>query len=199
MTNEVLNFSEEAAGENQESNELFDAFEAAMAEGKEEDDVKLAMISAGASFKNVTRFYNQFMIESGRAISKADRDVIIENTIGALDLSTEESFGEAVAALSTALSCNENSAKATIRAYAKKNERPVFAAEKSDSKSRNPFVRLFHEALVDNPNFTEDDLKSLLASLEPEHQVNPLRWFSQHNNIRIMVNNIAKKYGVSAP
>lgn len=174
---------------------IFAAFELAIANDKDDDDIKLAMISAGATFKNVTRLYNQYMIETGRAVSKADRDLIINNALSGREFATEEEFTSACVALMEAMKCTDKSANSTIRAYCKKNEKPVYAAEKiGDGKTRNPFVKLFHEGLIANPNYTEQDLRDLIARLDPEDQTNPTRWFSQHNNIRIMVNNIAKRF-----
>ena len=55
---------------------ILEAFTASV-EIKEEDAVKMDMISKGATFKNVTRLYNKFMIDAGLAISKSDRSQLI--------------------------------------------------------------------------------------------------------------------------
>ena len=80
-----------------------------------------------------------------------------------------------------------------VRAYAKKLEMPCFKAPTGDGTPRNPFVTLFHEALINDPDMTEQDLRDLIASLDEDYQVNPNRWFNQHNNIRKTVNKVAER------
>jgi hypothetical protein len=171
------------------------AFSEALGAEKDEDAVKMDMIQAGATFKNVTRLYNAFMIDAGLAISSADRKTAVDTALDGQDLSTEESFDAAVVLVMDAvMGATERSASALVRAFGKKSELEVFAKPKAEGGNRNPFVSVFHAALVENPSMDEQGLKDVIAALEPQHQVNPNRWFSQHNNIRKTANAIAAKF-----
>lgn len=179
----------------QELEKIRAAFRTALDAGKDEDTIKLAMIGSGATFKNVTRLFTQFMIDCGKVMSKDDRDEALDTILDGIDLSTAESFEACVAeVVEKVTGSTEKSASAFIRAYAKKNELTVYAAPKATGGTRNPFTTLFHEALVENPEFTEQDLKDLIAGLTPEQQVNPNRWFAQHDKIRQVINTIANKF-----
>lgn len=197
---EVLDQLEENPEANQETVSELDlaiqsAFDASVEAESSEDDIKMEMIGAGATFKNVTRLFNQFMIAAGLAISKEDRDAIVADTLVDCDLESEEGFDAAVEALiANVKGATERSAAALVRAYGKKVEVEVYAKPKGTGASRNPFVTDFHTALIANPEMTEQDLLDLIAGLKPEHQVNPTRWLSQHNNIRKTANAIAAKY-----
>lgn len=174
-------------------------FTESLAASKDEDGIKLDMIGAGATFKNVTRFFTQFMIDAGEVMGKDDRDETLETILEGIDLSTEESFEACVQeVLEKVTGSTEKSAGTWIRAYGKKAEVEVYAKPKSIAGTRNPFITLFHEALIENPHYTEKNLKDLIASLTPEQQTNPNRWFTQHNKIRQVVNSVAKKVGIPA-
>jgi hypothetical protein len=187
---------EQEQEQDQDFNEAIkEAFEEGLNAEYDEDSVKMAMIQAGATFKNVTRLYNQLLIDAGLAISNTDRAQIVAETLKDADISTEEGFDTAAAKLvGLVTGATERSAHSLIRAYAKKNEKAVFIKPKVEGGARNPFITLFHTSLVENPAMTEDELKALIDSLENKHQVNPLRWFNQHNGIRNMANEIAAKY-----
>ena len=66
------------------------AFDAAHAAGKEEDDIKLDMIGAGATFKNVTRLFNQFSVDAGLTVSKEEKDQILLDVLNGADLADEK-------------------------------------------------------------------------------------------------------------
>ena len=173
---------------------IADAFKVAVESELDEDETKLSMIQAGATFKNVTRLFNTLMIENGFAISKEERDEIVADVLTGSDLSTEEGFDSASAELvSRVKGATERSAAALIRAHGKKNEVEVYAKPKVSAAPRNPFVTSFHSALIENPSMTEEELRELIAGLDEAHQTNPLRWFSQHNNIRKTVNSVVER------
>lgn len=181
-----------------EMNEILNAFNAAIDAGKEEDDIKMAMIGAGATFKNVTRLYNEYMVETGRAMTKEAKADLVEKTAKDQDLASEEGFDKVVkAVVKGGTNINEQSASALVRAWAKKNEVECYAKPKGTGAVRNPFVNNFHSALIENPHMDEQGLKDVIAALEPQQQVNPTRWFNQHNAIRKMVNKIAENEGIS--
>jgi hypothetical protein len=111
----------------EKSNPILDAFNDAVAGGKTEDDIKMAMIGVGATFKNVTRLYNQYMVDAGLSMSKAEKDEAVTKIVSkAKKLETEEGFNKTVAAIVEATKgVNEKSAAALIRAWAKSQEEPV--------------------------------------------------------------------------
>lgn len=184
-----------AAEEADQNAEIKVAFDAAIGQELGEDEVKMSMIQAGATFKNVTRLFNQFMIDAGLAISAADRKAAVDSALENRDLSTEEGFDAAVAAVVDAvMGSNERSASALVRSYGKREDLAVFTKPKGEGGTRNPFVQTFHAALIENPKMTEDELKGIIAGLDEAHQTNPTRWFSQHNNIRKTANAIAAKF-----
>lgn len=138
--------------------EIQSAFDQGYEDDKEEDAIKLDMIGAGATFKNVTRLFNQFMIDAGHAISKADKDAIVEETLLDADLSDEEAFMQAVDALVENLDgSTQRSAMSLVRSYAKKNEMEIWTKPKGEVGSRPSFVRSYHNWIVANLDATEAD------------------------------------------
>ena len=186
---------EKATEENiaEESNKILDSFNVSIDAGKEEDDIKMDMIGAGATFKNVTRLYNDYMVQSGRAMTKEAKSEVVETSVKDVALASEEGFDSAVAAVvKGSKGVNEKSAAGLVRAWAKKAEVECYAKPKGSGATRNPFVNNFHAALIENPNMDEAGLKAVIAGLEEKQQINPTRWFNQHNSIRKMVNKIAE-------
>lgn len=102
------------------------AFDKAVAANKEEDQVKLVMISAGATFKNVTRLFNEFMVDAGLAVSKEEKDAKVAEVMTKHEVATEAGFDAAVAELVEALKATDKSAAALIRSHGKKEEIEVF-------------------------------------------------------------------------
>lgn len=198
MSEEAIDiFEDEVAQEEQEAQDdaIQIAFNEAISEDADEDDIKLAMIQAGATFKNVTRLYNQYMIDAGLAISKQDRDQIVTDTLEGLNFESEEEFDDAVARLEEGIKgCNTRSAANLVRAYAKKNDMECYKKPAGDSGTRNPFVRRFHDALIENPQMTKEQLQEIIDGLDEHHRTNPQRWFNQHDNIRKTANAIAAKF-----
>jgi hypothetical protein len=171
------------------------AFGDAIANEKSEDDVKMAMIGAGASFKNVTRLYNEYLVGAGLAMTKEAKAEVVTAAVDGLDLTEEEGFDAAVAAtVEGGTNVTVASAAGLVRAWAKKQDPAVecFAKPKGSGAVRNPFVTDFHTALIANPSMDEQGLKDVIAKQDEKNQVNPQRWFNQHNSIRKMVNEIAK-------
>jgi len=174
--------------------EIKEAFDAAISAESDEDDVKLQMISAGATFKNVTRLYNQFMIDSGLAISKADRTQIVEDTLEGRDFDTDETFGDAVDALVEAVKgATERSAAALIRSYGKKNDLDVYSKPKGEGVARVSFASKFYDSLAANPQMTEQAANDYVMG-EGENEdtsENVKRHISHYLNIWSLVNRIA--------
>jgi len=184
-------------GQEEENNEIRAAFDVAVGGELEEDDVKMAMIGAGATFKNVTRFYNQFMIDAGLAISKADRDQIVADTLEGLDLDTEDSFQNAVGDLVAAVQgATERSAAALIRSYGKRNDLEVYAKPKGEGSGRVGFASQYYDFLVANPTVSEESAKAYIMGEGDyvETSENVKRHASHYLAIWKLVNRIVASY-----
>jgi hypothetical protein len=152
--------------------EIRESFDAAIADEASEDDIKMSMIGAGATFKNVTRLYNQFMIESGLAISKSDRNELVEDTLTGKSFAEEEDFNSAVDELMEVVKgCTERSAAALVRAYAKKNELDVYAKPKGQGGNRVGFAGKFYEFLL-QPR-TEVEAKAYVMGTDGHVETSP--------------------------
>ena len=170
------------------------AFDEAVSGEKEEDEVKLGMIGAGATFKNVTRLYNEFMIEAGLAISKADRNQIIEDALECRDFETEADFDAAVELLGGTLpGATLRSASALVRAYAKKNELSVYSKPKSEGVARSGFANDYYNYLIGNPKMTQDEAKAFIMGEGDfaETSANVQKHMSHYLGIWKLVNTIA--------
>ena len=174
-----------------------DAFNSAIEGEADEDSIKLGMISAGATFKNVTRLYNQFMIDAGLAISKQERNELIDSTLEGKEFDTEESFNSAVEALIEAIvGTTERSAAAMIRAYAKKNELDCFAKTTASTGERQDgFKAKFYKFLESNPLMSRDEAMAFING-EGDHDEtsnNVKKHASNHIAVWKLVNDIATK------
>lgn len=191
MTKENQDIENEEAAETEvDTNEVIrEAFDEAIADEAEEDSIKMAMIGAGATFKNVTRLYNQFMIDAGLAISKEDRNKAVEDALEGKVFDTEESFESAVEDVMEAVTgSTERSAGALIRAYAKKNELECYAKPKSTGEGRSGFRSDFYEFLINDPKVSKEDAE---AFIKEKGTKNVIKNISAHMNVWAMVNTIA--------
>ena len=190
--------NQEAAQE--EVNELEiainEAFEIAIQSGKSEDDVKLAMIGAGATFKNVTRLYNSFMIDAGLAISKADRDLAISGIVGdPAMLIEEEHFDYCVGAIVEQIKgATERAAGAMLRSFAKANAVECFKKTKEATGARQSGFRAnVYDLFIKNPDLTESELDKF-ANEDAETSLasdNDRKQLSHYHGLRKMVNAVA--------
>lgn len=196
--------NEETAGENTEQKvdleELIrDAFNASHAAGKEEDEIKLDMIGAGATFKNVTRLFNQFSVDAGLTVSKEEKDQILLDVLNGADLADEATFNAKVEELMARLAgSTDKSAAALIRAYAKKNGIEAFKKAKGGTgEAKTGFAAKFYDWLVANPTSTVDQATAFIQGAEGHEETteNTKRHQSHYLAIHRMVNRIA---GVSA-
>ena len=194
-SNPIEEETDEQTEEEQEENDAIrDAFDSALlSEAEEEDDIKMQMIGAGATFKNVTRLYNQFCIDAGLAISAADRKQLVEETLTGKEFETEEDFNECVDSLVASVKgATERSAGALIRSYAKKNELVAYARPKSEGTGRSGFISKYHAWLVENPLCTKDEAVAFIKG-EGDHDEtsdNVKRHISNHVNTWSLVDRI---------
>ena len=179
-----------------------ESFDASISAEQDDDEVKLNMIGAGATFKNATRLYNKFMIDAGLAISKADRNQIVEDTLEGRDFDTEEGFDAATAAIVDAVQgATERSGASLVRAYAKKAGMECFAKAKGDGAPRITFRSTFYNWIVSNPDATAEEAKAYIMG-EGEYgptSENIQRHASSHLNVFAMTRRlVAKVRGVEA-
>lgn len=192
---EIFDEEEVAQTAQQEAEDLIlVAFNQAVSDEADEDEVKLQMISAGATFKNVTRLYNKYMIDAGLAISKADRDQIVAETLEGLDFASEDDFTNAVSRIESAVQgSNERSASALVRAYAKKHDMDCYTKPKGEGAGRSSFASLYYDFLAANPSMSEDEAKAYIQG-EGDHDEtsdNVKRHESHYLNIWSLANRIA--------
>ena len=171
------------------------AFDAAHAAGKEEDDIKLDMIGAGATFKNVTRLFNQFSVDAGLTVSKEEKDQILLDVLNGADLADEATFNAKVEELMSRLSgSTDKSAAALIRAYAKKNGIEAFKKAKGSTGEAKPgFAAKFYDWLVANPTSTVAEATAFLQGTDGHEETseNTKRHQSHYLAIHRLVNRIA--------
>ena len=171
------------------------AFDAAHAAGKEEDDIKLDMIGAGATFKNVTRLFNQFSVDAGLTVSKEEKDQILLDVLNGADLADEATFNAKVEELMARLSgSTDKSAAALIRAYAKKNGIEAFKKAKGGTgEAKTGFAAKFYDFLVANPACTVAEATAFIQGTDGHEETseNTKRHQSHYLAIHRMVNRIA--------
>lgn len=162
----------------------------------DEDDIKLAMIGIGATFKNVTRLFNKFMIDAGFALSKEDKSAHVTDSLEGLEFESEEDYDKAVVALiSDEKGINERSASGLLRAYAKKNGLEIYKKPKSDGAGKSGFASTYYDWLIANPTVTEEACKAYI--MDTENSGNVHNHLSHYQNIRQLVNDVAAQYAPS--
>lgn len=202
MAKEKLNEEtvDETAGENTEQKVDLEvairaAFDAAHAAGKEEDDIKLDMIGAGATFKNVTRLFNQFSVDAGLTVSKEEKDQILLDVLNGADLADEATFNAKVEELMARLSgSTDKSAAALIRAYAKKNGIEAFKKAKgSTGEAKTGFAAKFYDWLVANPTSSVEQATAFIQGTDGHEETteNVKRHQSHYLAIHRLINRVA--------
>jgi hypothetical protein len=182
--------NDETEVEQEEVDEIRDAFDDAVSEDKSEDDVKMALIGAGATFKNVTRLYNQYMVDAGFAVSKEEKDEIVKKILDGKDVSEEAGFNKCVEAIvKKAAGVSEKSASALIRSWAKANDLPYFTKPKGAGGARVGFRSRFFDALIANPAMSKDQCTEYLKTAEGTSN-NVMNHESVYQGIRELVNDV---------
>ena len=176
-----------------EATPILDAFTEAHEADGNEDEIKMAMIGAGATFKNVTRLYNTYMVDAGFAVSKEEKAEIVGKAVDGKDVSTEEGLGKVVAAIcKKASGVTEKSAAALVRSWAKTQDPAVevFAKPKGTGEARVGFKSRFYDALVANPAMSKDECSTYLKEAEGS-SANILKHESNYQGIRKLANRLA--------
>jgi hypothetical protein len=174
-----------------------EVFKDCMEKNMDDESTKLAMIQAGgATFKNVTRLFNQYMIDEGYAMTKEDKETIVDDVMSDADVSTEEGFQAAVDAIvERGVNISDKSAAALVRKYAKDNEIEVYKAAKAGSGTgRVGFAAKYYELLIANPAISEEEAAEFINNSEYSTD-NVRNHMSHYQSIRKMANNIAAKLG----
>ena len=191
MPEEVLEDGTEGEEEVDPNDAIIEAFNVAIAseEALEEDDIKLSMIGAGATFKNVTRLYNQYMVLAGLAISKEDKVAHVAEALEGLEFEDEAGYDLAVVALmDEEKNINERSAGALLRAYAKKNTLEIYKKPKAEGTGRVGFASTYYDFLVANPYVVEAEAKAYI--MNPKNSENVRRHESHYMNLWKLTNRI---------
>lgn len=174
---------------------LREVFDAGQAEGKAEDAIKLDLISAGATFKNVTRMFNEFMVDGGHAASKEERAQLVIASIQGVDLSTESGLSAAVTKLvETLAGASEKSASSLIRALCKKEGIEVFKkAKESSGEGKAGFAAKFYDFLVAQPACTKEQATAFVMGVDGHEETtdNTKKHLSHYLAIHRLVNRIA--------
>jgi len=192
-TEAVKGTEPEIAEKNPISEAVENAFKAACEAKKDEDTIKIEMISAGAKFKKVTKMFNELMVKHGYAVSKEDKSKAVAAACVDVELSTEDGFSAATKALIATLEgTSEKSASASIRAYAKKNDLEFFKKPKAEGKGKGGINAKILAAVIDNPKMTEVEMNAFID--EHGSDTTKKTWRSYHQNVRAAANAIAAKY-----
>lgn len=160
----VQDIAEDEVEADEEPDEIEVAFAEAVAEDKTEDEIMLAMIEAGATFKNVRSRYNALMVDAGMLDSRAEKAQIVEQTLEGVDLSTEDGFNGAIEALTENLKgVNNKSAAASIRQYAKKNELEVYKKPKGEG-GRSGITSQYHDWVLANLPVSDEQVNAWIEA-----------------------------------
>lgn len=169
---------------------LREVFKYGIENNKSEDEIKMAMIKEGATFKNVTRLFNQFAIDSGLIMKKEEKDALVQDACQGQDLTDEETLNIIVDGLVDKITGAEESAVLRmVRAWAKKNDQEVFKKAKGGGGTRQSGFRYkFYEALKANPRMDSEYAANLINS---EGSKNDIRNLTHYQGIRELINAIA--------
>lgn len=178
-----------------ENASIKEAFDIAVEADKDEDSIKMDMIGAGAKFKNVTRLFNEYMIDSGLVKSKDEKNEILTKVLDGVDLTDPETFDSCVAELAEELDVNEKSAAGSLRQWAKTNKIEFYKKPKGSGSGRSGITSKIHNWIIDNPFAAEAELVAYLKEVGTE---NTMRHKTAYISILEMAKAIATKYSEAA-
>ena len=126
------------------------------------DSIKAAMVKEGVPFQSVTRVFNQLMIETGRHLSKKDRELFI-NKIIKRGIKTEKGFNSRVDEFMRKITfTTERSAGASIRYFCKDNDIEVYQRPVRNSEPRVSFTKQFCDFVLLYPDHDESQIMDFL-------------------------------------
>jgi hypothetical protein len=168
------------------------AFVNAIESELDEDGVKMEMIGAGAKFKNVTRYYNLFMVELGYVKSKKEREEILDGILNNEDLADEEVLNACSASIQEQVEVSEKSANAMLRQWAKKHEIEYFKKPKAEPTTRDGLQsKIFSWIVANFEASTDADLEEFLGTLNSENAVKRKGYFT---SVLRVAKEVAKQY-----
>jgi len=183
---------EEEENEDPIESAIKQAFIEAVDSDKDEDSIKMAMIGAGAKFKNVTRYYNLFMVDLGYVKSKKEREEILDGILNNEDLADEEVFNTCSAAIQEQVEVSEKSANAMLRQWAKKHEIECFKKPKAEPTTRDGLQsKIFAWIVANFEASTDADLEEFLGTLNSENVVKRKGYFT---SVLRVAKEVAKQY-----
>jgi len=170
---------------------IIKAFEKAIEDESDEDEVKMAMLMAGCKFKKVASVYIRLMTDAGLIATKKEKAEAIAAVFEHYDVSEEEGFDDAVSALVNSVNgATEGSAAGMIRAFCKKSELEFFKKPKGAPRT-NGFKYHYFKALRENPNMGEQESDDLVKKLGSP---NDYRYLTFYQTIRQLCNDIASDH-----
>jgi len=167
------------------------AFTQAVESELDEDGIKMAMIGAGAKFKNVAALYNKLLVELGFVKSKEEKAEILSDVLEGTDLTDETTFNDCVFQIMERAEVTDKSAAAMLRQWAKKNEVEYFKPEKPTAGEREGFTTKIFDWIKDNHEKSADDLVAYITSFDSG---NLLKHKSRYVSALNMAKAIAAKY-----
>lgn len=183
-TEEVV---EEALNETEQK--ILSAFKEAIGAEKDDDDIKLAMIQAGAKFSNVTRYFNKFSVDEGLVISKEDKAELVSDAVSENDVSDADGFKAAVKYVAeNGTGLTEKQAASAIRTYCKKNEVEIYKAPRGGGQ-RKHIIDDVVNLLVDNPMLTKEEMTKFI---EENGNKTAKTWEHFYQKIRVGFNRVAE-------
>jgi hypothetical protein len=169
--------TEETNEENEIDQAISAAFQVTMDDGKDEDEVKMAMIGAGCTFKKIAALYNRLMVEFGYQKSRAEINEILDNILGSQELTDEDIFYGCVEQLCERLEIEEKSAAARIRTWAAKNDVEYFKPVPTGGAGRSNFDDRMYAWLLEN---MDSGIEAFEAYLNDVGTPNTLRFKPRH-------------------
>ena len=155
----------------------------------DEDEVKMAMLQAGAKFKTVSRLFGQYMVDHGLALSKEERAKFINGILKDSDLLMEDVFNAAIADVIEGIpNANEKSVGSLIRSWCKANDQEFY--KKPQGQVRTGFKSLLYDALVIDPEMSDADLSAFITV---HGSSNDLKYLSFYKALRDFSSRIANK------
>lgn len=187
--------STEVQGESVEH--IRDAFLKATEAGKQEDDVKLDMIVSGATFKNVSRLFSQFMVDAGLAVSKEDRSKAVEQALTGASFATKEDFDRSVTVLMDSIpGASEKAAQGLVRSYAKKNSLECYVKPKGEASPRSGLKSNMFDYIIANPLQSDEEFTAYVKDVaDKTGSVNFWNHLQAHLAVLGMARRVAQKYG----
>lgn len=172
--------------------EILAAFNDSVDSDSTDDQIKVAMLSAGAAFAGVTSLFNKLMVATGRAMSKTDKIALVTGACVDQDISTKEGFEAAILAIqegSEEHAITDRSAAGLVRGYGKKMKREVYKAPKAEGtgRGRHGFKANFFDWLREDPTRTKEDLVTLVHEFGTRNVLKDLPFYDA---IRVLANDI---------